>query len=531
MPTPGKARIRAVTDRGETVAGVSAGLYTGSARRAETGVEVKLGVTMPVKRRHCVRWVAGTALAMTLVLVGAACTTGDAKRNTPPLAKVTITPGSGAAKVRPDGSIVVRVAGGTLQNVTVVTKGNRVHGVQSADGTQWHSRWTLDPGTKYHVFATALGTDGKTQSAMSSFTTQKAENPIATTIEAPADGEKVGVGMPIVLRFDKDVTEKHAVERALEVRSSRPMQGAWHWFSDKDLVFRTKEHWPVHSKVEFVAHMSGVRAAKNIFGVKNRTLKFEIGDEHSTVASEDDHQMVVRENGKPVRTIPISMGRGGVRKYITTNGNHLTMEKAQAVLMDSSTLGCGPGCPGYYSQMVYWAVRISNSGEYAHSAPWSVGSQGNSNVSHGCVNMSPSDAIWFFKFSYRGDPFKITGSSRELEPDNGWGYWQLSWPDWVKGSALRRHVVTERIPGAPPPNAPSATPSARPGGGGGTASPPASATPGRTASATATPGGRPQGTATPGSRTPGAPTSLTPGVSGTPSGTAPARPASPSPGR
>ncbi|GAA2099649.1 L,D-transpeptidase [Actinomadura alba] len=488
---------------------------------------MKLGATMPVNRRHCVRWVAGTALATTLVLIGAACTSGDGpKREAPPLAKVTITPGGGPAKVRPDGSIIVRVAGGTLQDVTIVTKGNRVDGVQSADGTQWRSRWTLDPGTKYHVFATALGADGKTQSAMSSFTTQKADNPLATTIEAPADHETVGVGMPIVLHFDKDVTEKQAVERALEVRSSRPMQGAWHWFGDKDLVFRTKGHWPRHSKVEFVAHMSGVRAAKNVFGAKNRTLKFQIGDEHSTVASEDDHQMVVSKNGQPVRTIPISMGRGGIRKYITTNGNHLTMEKAQAVLMDSSTLGCGPGCADYYRQMVYWAVRISNSGEYAHSAPWSVGSQGNSNVSHGCVNMSPSNAIWFHNFSYRGDPFKITGSSRELEPDNGWGYWQLSWPDWVKGSALKRPVVTERIPGAP-----SGTPPARPGGDDGTASPTTSATPGRTPSAAATPGGRPQGTATPGTRTPGTPTSLTPGVSGAPGGSTPARPASPSPSR
>lgn len=496
------------------------------------GFEVKLGATMPVNHRHCGRWAVGTALAMTLVLAGAACSIGDdQKRKAPPIAKLTITPGNGTARISPDGAIMVRVANGTLQDVSVVTKGNKVQGVQSGDGTLWRSKWTLDPGTKYHVFATALGTDGKTQSAMSSFTTQKAENPIATTIEAPADHETVGVGMPIVLHFDRDVSEKHAVERALEVRSSRPVAGAWHWFGDKDLVFRTKGHWPRHSKVELVAHMSGVRAAKNVFGTKNRTLTFKIGDEHSSVASEDDHQMVVKKNGVPVRTIPISMGRGGVRKYTTTNGNHLTMDKAQAVLMDSSTLGCGPGCPDYYSQMVYWAVRISNSGEYAHSAPWSVGSQGNSNVSHGCVNMSPSNAIWFFNFSYRGDPFKITGSSRELEPDNGWGYWQLAWPDWVKGSALKRPVTTDPI-AAPP--APAPTPSARPGPsrGSGTASPPTSVTPGRTPSSTGTPGapaGRTPGTGTPGSPAPGTPTSRTP--PGTPGGSAPARPAGPSPSR
>jgi hypothetical protein len=157
--------------------------------------------------------------------------------------------------------------------------------------------------------------------------------------------------------------------------------------------------------------------------------------------------------------------------------------------------------------------------------------------------MSPSDAIWFFNFSYRGDPFKITGSDRELEPDNGWGYWQLSWPAWVKGSALKRPVTTDPIAAVPAPSATAGTPSAapRPGRGSGTASPPISVTPGRTPSPTVAPGGRTPGTATPGtatpgtarpgSRTPGAPTSLTPGRAGSPGGRTPGRPASPSPSR
>ncbi|MCW2903538.1 MAG: ErfK/YbiS/YcfS/YnhG family protein [Streptosporangiaceae bacterium] len=398
---------------------------------------------------------AGIALSATLLSAGAACTGGD-RKDTGPLARLAISPGNGGAKVAPDSPIIVQAFDGTLQDVTITTKGNKVEGGQTAGGTRWQSRWTLDPGTKYQVVATALGRDGKTRSVTSNFTTLKADNPIATRIEAPADHEKVGVGMPIVLHFSKDVQNKKAVEKALVVRSTKPVMGAWHWFGPQDLVFRTKEHWPRHTKVEFLAHMSGVRAAKNVFGARNLDLKFEIGEQQSSVAGEDDHQMVVSKNGKTVRTIPISMGRGGITKYTTTNGNHLTMDKAQAVLMDSSTVGCGPGCPGYYREMVYWAVRISNSGEYAHSAPWSVGSQGNSNVSHGCVNMSPSNAIWFYNFSQRGDPYKITGTDRELEPDNGWGYWQLSWPGWLKGGP--RPFTTDRLFSAPSASA-TATPS------------------------------------------------------------------------
>jgi lipoprotein-anchoring transpeptidase ErfK/SrfK len=477
---------------------------------------VKLGAIMPVTGRRRRRRLVGIALSVILLAAGAACSGHGDRKDPGPVVKVVISPGDQGTKVPPDSPILIRAWDGTIQNVTITTKGTNVQGDQSADGSWWRSRWTLDPGTRYRVEATALGRDGRTRSATSTFTTQKADHPIRTTIEGPADKEKVGVGMPIILHFDKEVQDKKAVEKALEVRSSEPVTGAWHWFGAQDLVFRTKEHWRRHTKVDFLAHMSGVRVAKNVFGARNLSLKFEIGEEQSSVAGEDDHQMVVSKNGKTVRTIPISMGRGGIRKYTTTNGNHLTMDKAQAVLMDSSTVGCGPGCPGYYREMVYWAVRISNSGEYAHSAPWSVGSQGNSNVSHGCVNMSPSNATWFYNFSQRGDPYKITGSDRELEPDNGWGYWQLGWADWVKGGAFRRPITTGRLtpptslsptPASPSASAsatasPSGSPSASPTAGAPTASPTAGAP-------TATPtAGAP--TATP---TAGAPwvTSITPG--------------------
>jgi lipoprotein-anchoring transpeptidase ErfK/SrfK len=468
--------------------------------RAGTGVAVELGAIMPVTGRRRRRRLVGIALSVILVTAGAGCTRHD-RKDPGPVAKVVISPGDGGTTVPPDSPILVRAWDGTLQDVTITTKGTKVQGDQSADGSWWRSRWTLDPGTSYQVVATALGRDGRTRSVTSTFMTQKAVHPIRTTIEAPADKEKVGVGMPIVLHFDKKVQDKKAVEKALEVRSSEPVMGAWHWFGAQDLVFRTKEHWPRHTKVEFLAHMSGVRAARNVFGARNLNLKFEIGEDQSSVAGEDDHQMVVRKNGKVVRTIPISMGRGGIEKYTTTNGNHLTMDKAQAVLMDSSTVGCGPGCPDYYNETVYWAVRISNSGEYAHSAPWSVGSQGNSNVSHGCVNMSEANAIWFYNFSQRGDPYKITGTDRELEPDNGWGYWQLGWADWAKGSAFQRPITTGRLT---PPTSLSPPPV--------TPSPSASATSSRSGSPSASPSGSPSGSPSV-SPTAGAPTvtSVTPG--------------------
>ncbi|WP_245681979.1 L,D-transpeptidase [Actinomadura kijaniata] len=382
---------------------------------------------------------AALLLAAAMAAGAAGCTGSDAEMADNSV-RLEVAPAHDSDDLRPDSPVTVRARNGTVENVTVTTKGDPVEGTLNADRTEWRATWTLQPDTRYAVTATALGRDGRTRTATSQFRTAKADQVVATTIEAPYDKETVGVGIPIVLRFDREIADRAAVERALEVRSAKPVEGAWHWFGNQTVVFRTRKHWPRHTDASFTAHLAGVRTSKGTWGGRNQTVRFRIGDEHITKASENNHEMVVRKNGRVVRRMPISMGKGGRLKYVTTNGDHLTMDKENPVVMDSSTVGCPPGCPDYYRQVVYSAVRISNSGEYVHSAPWSVGSQGNSNVSHGCVNASPADARWFYDFSYRGDPFKVTGTIRELEPENGWGYWQLDWDDWAKGSALKRSL-------------------------------------------------------------------------------------------
>ncbi|GAA3985486.1 Ig-like domain-containing protein [Actinomadura viridis] len=413
---------------------------------------MRLGVTGPEERgRRTTALLVGITVAAGSGTAGCSSDAGPAMAGADAVA-LAVSPAAGQAAARPEVPIAVQARRGTVENVTVLAKGTKVEGALSADRSEWRSRWTLQPGTEYTVVATALGRDGRTRTVTSRFTTAKARRTTEVAVEAPYDKETVGVGMPIILQFPRKITDRAAVERALEVRSSKPVEGAWHWFDDQNVVFRTKEHWPSHTDVTFNAHLSGVAVAKDTYG-RNASLRFRIGDAHSTKASEDGHHMVVRKNGKVVKKMPISMGRGDVRKYTTTNGNHLTMDKGSPVIMDSSTVGCGPGCAGYYRLTVYSAVRISNSGEYVHAAPWSVGSQGNSNVSHGCINASPSNARWFYDFSYRGDPFKVTGTDRELEPLNGWGYWQMSWQEWVKGSALKQALRVGPEGGIPAPAA------------------------------------------------------------------------------
>jgi lipoprotein-anchoring transpeptidase ErfK/SrfK len=370
-----------------------------------------------------------------------------------PAARVSIDPRNGADDVRPDAGVVVKAADGTLTDVVVSSSEERsVPGTHSPDGASWSTRWTLVPGRSYSVRATAAGRDGRQVTSTSRFTTMEAPETIAVSDVTPNPDETVGIGMPIVVTFDREVRNKDRVERALEVRSARPVQGAWRWLSDEQVVFRTKAYWQPHQQVSLIAHMAGVRAAKDVYGTEDRTVRFRIGDANVSRVDTRNHRMVVNRNGKRVRDVGISAGRGGSWMFTTTNGVHAVMHKASPVVMTSAWMGVtDPADPRYYKLTVYEAVQISSSGEYVHSAPWSVWAQGQQNVSHGCVNASPEFAGWFYNLSQRGDIVTVVGTDRELEWNNGWGFWQSSWKDWVDGSALKRPVTTT----APKPTRPA----------------------------------------------------------------------------
>ena len=408
-------------------------------RRVSAGVRAGAGV-------------AGVVLLLTTACSGgekdAGVTVGDKGDSSVP--QVTIDPGNGNTKAKPEDGVVVTAAGGTLEQVTVTLKGKPVAGEMGADKTRWKSR-TLRPGAKYQVTAVAKSPQGKSTTVNATFATLRAANELQIADVTPSKNEKVGVGMPIQVVFNRAVGDKKAVEKALEVKSAKPATGAWFWMNDTTVVFRTKngQYWQPNQTVSLKARLAGVKSGKRTYGVADFTRTFRIGDSHITRISTKKKKAVVKRNGKTVRTWPISAGRGGrvvngVDTFLTTSGVHLTMGKENPAIMTSEWMGVDPKDKknGGYKEVIPFAVRISNSGEYVHSAPWSVGSQGHENVSHGCINISPSNAKWFYKLSYRGDPVRVTGTSRELEPDNGWGFWQLGWDDWVKGGALKKPVTT-----------------------------------------------------------------------------------------
>ena len=375
-----------------------------------------------------------------------------------PAPDVWITPVDGAKNVRPDAPILIGAAHGTLKQVTVEAGGRPVAGLMSADRTRWRSARNMAPGRTYRVTAVIAGPGGETRRT-STFTTVPAAQTFTIKELLPSreiTGETVGVGMPIMITFDRPITDRVSVERNLRVLTSKPVTGAWHWFDDTTVHYRPKRFWPAGTRVRVEARLEGVPGGGDVYGARDHVREFRIGRAQISTADVRTHHMKVERDGKGIRVVPISAGRGGVRKYHTTNGVHLAMSREDVTIMTSPD--AGPGDPGYYRLTVYDTVRISNSGEYIHGAPWSVGSQGRANVSHGCVNVSPANAKWFKNHTLIGDPIIVKGSPRELEPTNGWGHWQEPWSRWVKQSALRSGAVTEPLPGKQHPPAAAQAP-------------------------------------------------------------------------
>ncbi|MEV6984160.1 Ig-like domain-containing protein [Sphaerisporangium sp. NPDC051017] len=368
----------------------------------------------------------------------------------PPAAAITVTPAPGSPRARPDRHVRVMVTKGTLTSVDVSAGGARVPGRFDRARRAWRSTWTLTPGTEYVVSASAspVRHGDPPSRVVARFRTRAAPHAFGIRQTIPSPGETVGVGMPIILTFTGPVRDRAAVERTLEVRlgslrslgSLRPLSslgsrldGAWRWVADDQVAYRPRTLWPARRRVVVTAHLAGVRAAPHTFGTADHILSFSVGRRQTSIVNTLTHQMLVHRDGRLVQRMAISAGKGSTREYTTTSGVHLTMDKGDPVRMVSP--GRKKGEPGYYDLMIDHAVRISNSGEYVHALD-NVWAQGKVNVSHGCVNARPDQAAWFYDSSLRGDPVIVTGTDRRLEWWNGWGFWQLSWDEWRKGSAL-----------------------------------------------------------------------------------------------
>jgi len=406
-----------------------------------------------VARRHA----AAVAGLLALSLATAACSTGGGSdagnrpTNAQP-ADATPAPSSSApatsqvsfstnvAKkrgVKVDKVVRLTASDGTFTRVTVrAGKGHdRLDGTLSADKTTWTSTEPLEPSTRYRVSASAEDADGVPATERSSFRTENLSLHEQTFPSfAPIAGQTVGVGMPVIVRFDVPVTDKAAIEKHLSVKTTSNQRGAWHWISDSEVHWRPASYWKPGTDVTVNADINSVPAGNGIYGQVSRSATFHVGDSVISRVDVKTHRMKVFVNGRLARTIPISAGKPG---FITRSGIKVIVEKFRHKRMDAATTGISKDDPEYYNlSNVEYAMRVTYSGEFIHAAPWSVGSQGSINVSHGCVGMSTENAAWLYSISKPGDVVDVTGSDRYMTLDNGYGDWNESFAKWRQGSAL-----------------------------------------------------------------------------------------------
>jgi len=355
---------------------------------------------------------------------------GEQSSPTAPAATLAVVPAANAAAVAPADPVKVTATGGTLTSVSVAGSGGAVKGALNPDKTVWTSTDKLGFGARYTVSAVATNADGQKTTTTSAFTTARATRTVFPAV-SPLNGMTVGVGMPIRVYFENPVTDRKAALARMKVTTSVPTVGGWHWFSATEVHWRPKVYWKPGTKVALDTDLRGVSLGPGTYGSVNadRHIAFTIGASHVSIADAKTHRMKVWVNGKLTKNFPASLGKEVAGRY-THSGVHVVTDKKASMTMDSTTFGLALDAGGYRVP-VKFATRISNGGEFVHSAPWSVAQQGKENVSHGCVNLAPANAQWFYGISQPGDVVQVTGTPVPLTgKDTDIPDWTIPWSQW-----------------------------------------------------------------------------------------------------
>ena len=346
--------------------------------------------------------------------------------------KLTATVEDGAVGVPVDQPITLSVQGGVLGTVSMLDQdGEAVEGVMSPDGLSWSAAEPLGYNKRYTITAQSLGLGGIVSEALNF----KSHSPANLTMPylSPGDGAVVGVGQPIAVRFDESIPDRVAAEKAITVVTDPPVAGAFYWLSNSEVRWRPQNFWEPGTRVTVKVNTYGVDLGEGLYGQENLSSSFSIGDRLIATADDNTKMLTIRRNGEVVKTMPISMGKDSTP---TNNGTFIIGDRYQRLIMDSSTYGVPTNSPDGYRLEVDWATQMSYSGIYVHSAPWSVGAQGSANTSHGCLNVSPENAKWFYNNTKRGDVVEVQGTvGSVLSGVEGLGDWNIPWSQWKAGNA------------------------------------------------------------------------------------------------
>jgi lipoprotein-anchoring transpeptidase ErfK/SrfK len=367
----------------------------------------------------------------------------------PQPAAVWTAPPSGSDHVSPGGPVLVTATSGTITEVTMRSdSGKVIPGVLTPDRTVWKPTTQLGYGRTYTLTIAARGPNGMPTRETSSFTTITPDNQTEVYFETTAggllqDGATYGVGNVVVAKFDEPITDKAAAEKHLHVSTTPTVTGSWNWIDDQTAHWRPEKYYAPGTSVTVKADIYGVPLGEGTYGQDDEQVSFRIGDAHVSIADDTTKQVTVYENGKLVRTMPTSMGMGGTEtiggttlSFWTPPGIYTVMDKANPVIMDSSTFGLPISSRLGYRTTIPYATRISTDGIYLHQLNATVWAQGNTDTSHGCLNLNGENAKWFYNFSVPGDIVEVRNTGGPPLKLSQNGDWSVPWDQWRKGSAL-----------------------------------------------------------------------------------------------
>jgi lipoprotein-anchoring transpeptidase ErfK/SrfK len=377
-------------------------------------------------------WARGRTLRASVLLavwvLAVACASGA---DVPP--NVTLTSASTGAN--PAAPVTLTASGGQLASVrmTNAATGAVISGDLAPDRQSWHSTQQLGYDSAYQVDAVVAPSHGAPLGRGFTIHTVKPAGLAQTQLTPAPDAVAatgVGVGQPLVVAFTHAVTDRAGVQSHLRVTSTPPQAGAWLWMDDQHVHYRPQQLWAAGTTIDLDAQVYGADLGGGIYGAQDHHATYRVHDSWIARADGDSEQMTIYDNGAPVKTMPISMGKDATP---THSGIHVVSDKAESVLMDSCSFGLCSG-PQAYKITEHWAVRISNDGEFVHQNPASVTAQGNSNVSHGCINLDLENAQWFFQRFGLGDVVDVVNSNGPPLPVwDTYGDWSLSWSQWQSG--------------------------------------------------------------------------------------------------
>jgi lipoprotein-anchoring transpeptidase ErfK/SrfK len=355
----------------------------------------------------------------------------EARANPPEV--TSVTPADRAKDVPISAEVGATVADGRVTGVRIVDdKGTGVPAEPREDGTTWVPTKPLTPKRTYTAEVTATGDGGRTTTRKSTFTTMaESTRPAVTSTLYFAGNRTYGTAMPVTVAFDPPVPReaRAEVQRRLFVRTDPPQPGVWSWIADGSQVYyRAPEFWRPGTTISVRSALAGLPIGKELVGDADQRSTSKIGRQQHLEIDNATKQMSVFRDGKLVRRIPVSLGKPSTP---SSSGKMVIMEKHEYTTFDTR------GEPdGGYVVDVEDAQRYTWGGEFIHAAPWSEGDQGNTNVSHGCANVSSGAADWLMGATQVGDLIEVKGTEVDLQPGNGWTAWNVSWPEYVKGSAL-----------------------------------------------------------------------------------------------